>query len=164
MHANWGADQAYLRDSWPSETLPPERLPAVIASRPDGWCLAPDAPIWSFLPAVWPAASRAWVPDRAVRLTRLQCDGGAESVVPWSAWDYAEVESDTNDMLAESGVPARPFGRLWLLKPPPHFEDLDNVVEALTAGAEADEIPHMCCTELVAWTHTTITRWFTNDA
>ena len=50
------------------------------------------------------------------------------------------------------------------LKPPPHFEDLDNVVEALTAGAEADEIPHMCCTELVAWTHTTITRWFTNDA
>lgn len=164
MHADWGADEAYRRDSWPSEPLPPERLPAVVAARTDGWCMAPDAPLWSFLPAVWPAAARAWVPDLSVRLTRLQCDGGVDAIIPWSAWDHAETERDTDDMLVEAGIPARPFGRLWLLKPPPPFEDLDAAVDANTATAQADGVPLMCCTEVVTWTHAVVARWFADSA
>jgi hypothetical protein len=34
----------------------------------------------------------------------------------------------------------------------------------MTAGAEADAIPHMCGKELVAWTHTMITRRPANNA
>lgn len=164
MQADWGLDQGYLRDPWPSQAFPPERLPVVVAARADGWHLAPEAPIWAFLPAVWPAEARAWVPDRSVRLSRMQCDGGIEAVIPWTAWDFAETERDTNDMLVESGVPARPFGRLWLLKPPPSFTDLDDVTEAITAGAQADGVPHTCCAELVGWTGAALARWFASEA
>ncbi len=163
MRVDWDADDGRLKDLWPSEPLPAERLPAVVAARADGWRLAPEAPIWAFLPAVWPAAARAWVPDRSVRLTRLRCDGGVDAVIPWSAWDHVETERDTNDLLIEAGIPARPFGRLWLLKPPPPFKHLDDAIEAITAGAEADEVPLICCTELVTWTHATVARWFANS-
>jgi len=112
---------------------------------------------------VWPAAARAWVPDRSVRLIRLQCGGGVATVIPWSAWDQAETERDINDLLVSAGIPARPFGRLWLLKPPPQFEELDGAVEAISAGAEAHGVPLMCCTELVTWTHSVIAGWFAHE-
>lgn len=163
MRVGWGVDHAYVRDVWPSEPLPAEHLPAVVAARRDGWHLAPAAPVWSFLPAVWPPPARAWVPDRSVPVTRLHGNGEVDALVPWSAWDHAEMERDTNDMLVEAGVPARPFGRLWLLRPPPAYEELDRAVEALAAQAEADGIPLMCCSELVTWTHRIVTRWFAND-
>jgi hypothetical protein len=161
MHADWGADQPYLKDSWPSEPLPPERLPVVVAARSHGWHLAPDAPVWSFLPAVWPAHARAWVPDRAVRVVRLQCDDDrVDAVIPWSAWDHAEVEGDTNTLLSEAGLPPRPFGRLWLLRPPPGFDELDDAVDAVISGAAAAGVPLRLCAELVAWTTAAVTGWF----
>jgi hypothetical protein len=163
MQADWGVHEEYLTDSWPSEPLPPERLPAVVAARIDGWYLAPDAPQWAFLPAVWPSEARVWVPDRSVRLTHVQCVGGVDTGIPWSAWDLAENERDLNHMLMRAGIPGRPLGRLWLLKPSSQFPDLDAALETITAGAEADEVPQACCSEFVKWTHAILSRWFANS-
>lgn len=74
------------------------------------------------------------------------------------------MERDTNEMLTDAGVPPRPFGRLWLLRPPPPFADLDGVVQAITRGADADRVPLMCCTALVVWTHAAIAHWFQGTA
>jgi hypothetical protein len=67
-------------------------------------------------------------------------------------WTHPTHRSPRQHPLLEAGVPARPFGRLSLLKPPPPFEDLDSTVEVLAAGAEADETPRMCCRELAILT------------
>jgi Family of unknown function (DUF5956) len=163
VRPTWGPDEDPLRDDWPAAPLPPEHLPAVLAARADGWFLAPDAPLWSFLPAVWPTAARAWVPDRSVRLVHMSRDGpdGRDDVVvPWSAWDHAEVERDVDALLRSAGVPARPFGRLWLLRPPPHVEDLDDAVDSLAAGAGAAGVPLMCCAALVDCVAAQVREWF----
>ncbi|WP_258724902.1 DUF5956 family protein [Cellulomonas sp. NS3] len=160
MVGDWGGEDGLLRDPWPAEPLPPERLPSVAAARAQGWHLAPDAPLWCFLPAVWPARQRAWVPDRSVRVVRTVCDGVPGPEIPWSAWDHAEVEGVVASLLADAGVPARPPGRLWLLRPPPGTRDLDDAVDRLAAGAESAGVPVRCCAELVAWSAATVDGWF----
>lgn len=82
----------------------------------------------------------------------------------WSSWDHAEAERDVAALLRDAGVPARPPGRLWLLRPPPGRGDLDEAVDRLAAGAEAAGVPLMCCAELVAWSTVTIDGWFGSDA
>lgn len=163
MVGDWGGEDGLLRDPWPTEPLPPERLPSVVAARTQGWHLAPDAPLWCFLPAVWPAQERGWVPDRSVRVVRAVRDGVAGTENPWSAWDHAEVERDVNALLADAGVPARPPGRLWLLRPPPGMRDLDEAVDRLASGAESAGVPVMCCAALATWSAATTEGWFTVD-
>lgn len=163
MRADWGVDVPYLSDRWPSQALRPDRLPGVLRARADGWYLTPDAPMWAFLPAVWPAAHRAWVPDRSVRLVRLE-RGGSTATIPWSAWDHVEAEDDVNDLLASAGLPPRPFGRLWLLRPPPGSPDLDAVLRALGVDAHAEGLPLVCDATFVAWTCAALDRWFADPA
>lgn len=160
MRIDWGAAEPPLRDDWPDLALPPDRLPSVRRAREDGWCLAPQAPAWCFLPLVWPTTARAWVPDRSVRVVRMSCDGGPPTEIPWSAWDHEEVERDTNAALASAGLPARPSGRLWLLRPPPGLDDLDTAVEHLEAGSASAGVPLACGSELVAWTRDAVDGWF----
>ncbi|WP_380163915.1 DUF5956 family protein [Jannaschia sp. R86511] len=160
MVGDWAADEGQLRDELPHEPLPPELLPAVMAASERGWFLAPEAPMWCFLPAVWPSAQRAWVPDRSLRVVRVRREGAAETVIPFSAWDFEEQEEFINQVLVSAGVPPRPFGRLWLLRPPQRFRDLSAVVDALDAGVDAEGVPAWCCPELVAWTRTRIRTWF----
>ena len=45
-------------------------LALAIAAREDGFEVAPDAPLWLFLPAVWPVESRTWIRDNRIRRLR----------------------------------------------------------------------------------------------
>lgn len=146
--ADWGLDLLELhvpgtRPGWePVESDEPDGLPEVAAAGALGWEPAHEAPLWCFLPAVWDHGSRAWVPDRRSRHARVVHDHGPPRAVPWSTWDYAEVEADANELLAACGLPPRPFGRLWLLRPPPGFDSMDEVLDHLSdhAVASGEEI------------------------
>ncbi|WNI18146.1 DUF5956 family protein [Actinacidiphila sp. ITFR-21] len=121
--------------------LEPDRLPEVRELAEFGWEPAPQAPLWVFLPYVWPEDDRVWVPDRSTRwavetrtdaagrITGVRCD-------PLSPDDLAVLESDANADLAAVGVPARPAGRVWLLRPPSGFDDLDAVLDHLCEAAD----------------------------
>ena len=134
---DWGADSdpaSYQRFP-PTETEDPSDLPAVRAASDHGYEVAPEAPMWTFLPAVWPPSTRTWIPDTRVRHMQVSCADGAIRVLPWSTTDYFEMESDANRTLAECGLPSRPAGRLWLLKPPPGQPSLLHTLSALVASA-----------------------------
>ncbi len=118
-------------------------LPAVRAAHEQGFEPAPEAPLWTFLPAVWPRAARAWIPDTRARSMRVFCNREPARTVPWSAADYFEMESDANELLAECGLPARPAGRVWLLKPPPGFATLDDALRRLRRSAKDAGLPVM---------------------
>ena len=57
-------------------------------------------------------------------------------VTCWLAADYAELEADINATLDIFGVPPA-TGRLWLLRPPPGFDRLEDVLVHLLAVATA---------------------------
>ncbi|GAA0946767.1 hypothetical protein GCM10009554_42980 [Kribbella koreensis] len=125
------------------EPLPVEAadLPEVTELQSEGWALAPEEPMWVFLPAIWPGTHRAWVADRSTRWVENSRDGVVLDRAPWPADLYEEIESDVNALLAEAGVPPRPAGRLWLLKPPPVLTSVQDVIDqvielALAAGSE----------------------------
>ncbi len=152
MTGDWGRDELPLRGEWPTTSLPADRLPGVLAARAEGWTLAPDAPVWAFLPAVWPPEHRCWVEDRSVRYVRVTCTGAPPVSIPWSAWDHVEGERDVNELLVESGVPPRPAGRVWLLRPPPGWPDLDTVLRSVTGAADAAGVEGACSPPFVAVT------------
>lgn len=128
-----------------------------------GWFLAPEAPMWVFLPFIWPAEARTWVPDRS---TRWQVDttlDGSGQVVDVECHPVTEAEQETlkkdaSADLARCGLPPRPAGRLWFLRPVGRFDDLDAVLDHLFDRAEARGVPvglsaafvELCAAELQA--------------
>ena len=101
-----------------------------------GYELAPDAPVWAYLPAVWPPNYRAWVHDRMLRTGIIHTAEGSHEQV-WDEGDYAEIDADYASLCRDANVPERPTGRLWLLKPPPGrtVQDvLDDILEEVTAA------------------------------
>lgn len=90
-------------------------LSLAVAARDDGFEVAPDAPLWLFLPAVWPIESRAWIRDNRVRRLRTMTKGRWADL-PWSTADYFEVEADEQHIIRSYGLPPRPPGRVWLLR------------------------------------------------
>ena len=149
-----------IRNGWPSEAVLAHELPEVLKARDEGWFLASDAPMWAFLPAVWPAEHRRWLPDRSIRWTRISCSGAPSTDVPWSAWDYFEHERDINELLTASSVPPRPAGRLWLLRTPEAFRDLDSTIDSLAESAVRVEIALCCSQDFVEFVETSIDDWF----
>lgn len=121
--------------STPTDSDDPFTLPAVRAAHGEGYEPAPEAPMWTFLPAVWPTSARMWIPDTRVRHMRVSCNGEPPRVVPWSTADYFEVEADANELLAQCGLPPRPGGRLWLLKSPSDASSLENLLSLLVQSA-----------------------------
>lgn len=117
---DWNDDPpSTLSQPGPRLSLGPAELPEVRALLDAGWQLAPDAPVWAFLPAVWPPEHRTWVFDRSTRTcieTIETASGRTSRVVPWTKADYAEVDTDLGALCTDAGVPARPRGRLWLLR------------------------------------------------
>lgn len=117
-------------------------LSLAIAAREDGFEVAPDAPLWLFLPVVWPVESRAWIRDNRIRRMRTMTEGRWGDV-PWGAADYFEVEASEQELIQAVGLPPRPPGRVWLLRPPPGVGDLDHTLQLLsdsasTAGVTSD--------------------------
>ncbi|MDV5142896.1 DUF5956 family protein [Streptomyces sp. SBC-4] len=145
LHMSWDVSgiphRVASRRSGTSE-LEPDRLPEVRELAEMGWALAPEAPMWVFLPYVWPAEDRTWVPDRSTRWqidTTLDAADRLLDVVchPLSPAEKDTQEEDAAADLALVGVPPRPPGRLWLLRPVGDLENLEVVLEHLCAAAEA---------------------------
>ena len=51
-------------------------LPEVVAAGRQGFAPAPEAPMWCFLPVVWPDAHRAWVLENFSGVLLVQETGG----------------------------------------------------------------------------------------
>jgi len=130
---DWGLDEgpAIVLPTDPRLPLAPEELPEVLELEQQGWALAPDAPMWGFLPAVWPRSHRTWIADRATRWESRYRDAQLVGRVPWSETLREEVESDYNGLLREVGIGPRPPGRLWMLKPPASFATLAEVLDVV---------------------------------
>lgn len=147
IEADWGWDDGPLRlPGRPSSTCEVvtsndvEDLPDVRVGREHGYVPAPENPMWCFVPAVWPATARGWVPDVRVRTSshhHSHSYGDAHpEQLPWTAADYAEIEQDALWMLTQAGVPPRPTGRVWLLRGPhPDTSALDLLDEISAAWA-----------------------------
>lgn len=137
---DWGVDEAarsFGPASWSWEPVysdRPEDVPEVAAAGALGFYPADEAPLWCFIPAIWPKHQRAWVRDCRVRqLTRSYSDGHSERL-PWTAAEYAEIEDDTNGALSDLGLPPRPAGRIWLLRPPSRYRTAQAVLDELWEG------------------------------
>jgi hypothetical protein len=168
--ADWGVDSdpAHFPRSGdgrfaPTESDDPVDLPLFRAAGDCGYEAAPEAPMWTFLPAVWPETARTWTPDTRVRQMRVSCNGEPLRVVPWSTVDYFEMESDANGTLAECGLPSRPPGRLWLLKPPPGQPSLEHTLGTLLASAEGAGVQVRSTREFVELAQRELSAMFAHD-
>ncbi|GAB3402007.1 DUF5956 family protein [Flindersiella endophytica] len=113
--------------------LEPADLPEVRQLVGEGWELAPDAPMYVFLPAVWPAELRTWVPDRSTRYATNWRSSPSDPVsrVPWEEELRRDLEAGANRDLERVGIAPRPPDRLWLLRPPAGFARLDALLTYL---------------------------------
>ncbi|MFG2991014.1 DUF5956 family protein [Streptomyces sp. NPDC048257] len=122
--------------------LEPDRLPEMRELEVLGWEPAPEDLRWVFLPYVWPPASRAWIPDRSTHWavdTSLDGHGHITGVecAPLAEPDLRDLDREADEALAELGLPPRPRGRLWLLRPVGPFTTVGAFLEHLDALAES---------------------------
>lgn len=134
-----------LRRTGRSE-LEPDRLPEVRELEALGWEPAPEELRWAFLPYVWPPAARTWIPDRSTHWgvdTSLDGHGHITGVdcAPLPAADLRDLDEETDTALAALGLPPRPEGRLWLLRPVGALPTVAAVLAHLDATAEARGVP-----------------------
>ena len=152
IEADWGLHdepRSHVFEWTPVDSDRPEDLPVVMAARAHGYTPVPEAPLWCFVPAIWPAQARAWVRDSRVRHLTRRCDGGPRERLPWTAADYADHENDTNALLAELGLPPRPAGRIWLLHAPAPYRTAQDVLDDIWAGWQTSGGPAMATARLV---------------
>lgn len=100
----------------------PDRLPEVRELEVLGWEPAPEDTLWVFLPYVWPPASRTWIPDRSTHwAVRTGLDGHGHitdvEAAPLADPDLHDLDWEAEEVLTGLGLPPRPQGRLWLLRP-----------------------------------------------
>ncbi|MEU9107523.1 DUF5956 family protein [Streptomyces xanthophaeus] len=127
----------------------PDRLPEVRELEVLGWEQAPASALWAFLPYVWPSGDRTWVPDRSTHWaveTGLDGHGHVTGVecAPLSEGDVEQLDAEADGILADLGLPPRPWGRLWLLRPVGSFPTVDAVlghVRAVAAARGVEERP-----------------------
>ncbi len=140
---NWGLDEPphpSAAGELPPVDLLPEQLPEVVALTAQGWELAPDAPGWTLLPAIWPRSHRTWVPDRCIRWATVTCGDREPVQERLGDEDSASVECDYAVTAQHHGLPGRPAGRLWLLRPPSSWtlEGVLSILERAADRADAD--------------------------
>lgn len=158
--ANWGLDEeSVVLRSWPSPPRARHELPEVAEQEEGGFLLLDDSFMFSYAPAIWPRAHRRWIQDHSTQYTTMSSPGGPVHRYPWTVWDHAEMERDTNDMLVAAGLEPRPAGRLWLLRPPARFADLEAALDELTRRAVAEGAEPMLSTELVEVAARVVQEW-----
>ena len=157
LEADWGAHHkpssfGPRTSEWePVDSDRPEDVLDIVAARAHGYSPAPEAPLWCFIPAIWPTEARAWVRDSRVRHMTRQRDGGPLERLPWTTADYADHENDTNALLAELGLPARPAGRIWLLRAPELHGTAQDVLDGIWIGWQTTGGPDMATPEFVQY-------------
>jgi hypothetical protein len=166
VEANWGVHDepsSFGRRAFDWEPVysdRPEDVLEVKAARSHGYFPAHEAPMWCFIPAIWPSGARAWVRDSRVRHLTRQCDGGPLERLPWTTADYADNENDTNTFLAELGLPARPAGRIWLLRAPEPYGTAQDVLDDIWVGWQASGGPAMATPAFVQYAHSRLHEIF----
>ena len=135
----------------PVDSDGPNDFPEIQGARALGYFPAHEAPLWCFIPAIWPPEARAWIPDQRVRHMARTRGGGPLERLPWSTADYAQHEEDTNALLAELGLPRRPAGRIWLLRAPAPYATPQGVLDDVWAGWQRSGGPAMATPEFVRY-------------
>ncbi|MFE7093244.1 DUF5956 family protein [Streptomyces erythrochromogenes] len=138
--------------------LEAEQLPEVRELEVLGWEPAPEDLRWVFLPYVWPPAARTWIPDRSTHWavdTALDGHGHITGVecAPLPEPDLQGLDREADAALAALGLPPRPRGRIWLLRPVGPFTTVAAVLDhldALAAAAPSPDLPSLARTELAA--------------
>ncbi|MET9958812.1 DUF5956 family protein [Streptomyces sp. NPDC006326] len=138
-HWDWdeaGAPHPLARRRAGRSEQEPDRLPEVRELEVLGWEPAPEDLLWVFLPYVWPPEHRTWVPDRSTRWaveTRLDGHGHVTGVecAPLPEPDVHQLDREPEEVLAALGLPPRPPGRLWLLRPVGPFPTVGAVLDHL---------------------------------
>ena len=90
----------------------------------------------------------------------VQCNDEPAKRLPWTADVAAGVEQDANELLAVCGLLPRPPKRLWLLRPPPGYASLDDVLAQLSRVARRIGVHAMASPEMVALVADEIARVF----
>lgn len=75
--------------------------------------------------------------DRRVRHGQSDDGRGHVDKAPWTAADYADYEDEMNNLLRRLGVPARPAGRIWLLRGPEPGRSAQDVLEDVASQWQA---------------------------
>ncbi len=126
------ADPAFwpLSDDGPETTNLPEDLNEVVEAKRSGYgVIGPEPRMWDWLWLLWPVSHRGWVVDRRIRTY----DDGQQ---PWTTAEYGEIENEANQRFAHVGLPHRPMGRIWLVKHPSAFTDLESCLDELAESLE----------------------------
>ena len=99
----------------------------------EGWFKEHEAAVYVFLPALWSASHRCWVPfERDWKWTSTS-EPPKFPPVPWTDEEYEEWEGGVNQQLKEVGVVfPRSAGRTWYLRLPEGFSDLEEFLDQLT--------------------------------
>ena len=146
-HLTWSepADPIADGDSMGVLTNDLDDLPEMAPARARGFeGEIPEAPGWTWIWILWPRSHRAWLPDRRVRFgwsyDAVDGEPSAGKQQMWPTWEYAEVEMAANSSLSDLGLPHRPAGRLWLLRPPSRFAALDAAFTEIMRLADEREI------------------------
>lgn len=139
---DWNNDPPSGLSSEEPSTLAADALPEVLELRERGWVPAPEAPLFAFLPAVWPAEHRTWVQDRSTHFSVEFVDQEPGRLVRASAESTAAYDNDMAGVCEQAGVPTRPARRLWFLRVPPTAEvSLDDVLGLIKQRAKANGTP-----------------------
>jgi hypothetical protein len=168
---DWGLAESEAAEAAEVDRSPlPSRnaaaLPEVKALRAKGYHLVPpDQPAWVFLPAIWPPSHRVWVTDRTTRYETRWTQDGRVSEHPWSPELEAELEADSNQTLAESGLSPRPRRRLWLVQLPAGKKDLSSYLRSLVRrGERAGLITRSSSAEWVEFVRDALSQDFGEEA
>ncbi|MFE4610885.1 DUF5956 family protein [Streptomyces niveus] len=141
---DWGWDEPpnpQVRGRVHQSDLESDRLPETRELIELGWTLVSDVPTAAFRPFVWPSHARTWVPDRSTVWSLETCANSHFNItkarcLPLSAEERNELEAQINRELMEVGVPKRPPGRLWFLRPVGGFRSVGALNDHVLAMAE----------------------------
>lgn len=91
--ADWQVDPpASVSVDGPRVAQERAELPEVLEPQAHGWVMAPNAPVWSWLPAVFPRTHRTWVHDRSTAYCLEWVDGVPQPRRALPALDVEDVQ------------------------------------------------------------------------
>ncbi len=119
--------------------VPEERaqLPEVIELERQGWVVAPDAPIWSWLPAVFPHTHRTWVRDRSTWYSHDWVDGVPQPRRPLPVDDLEDVHRVYASHADLCGFPGWDPTRIWFLRGEGRVS-VDRIVDRVAQAARRE--------------------------
>ncbi|MCQ3810121.1 MAG: hypothetical protein KTV68_06155 [Acidimicrobiia bacterium] len=108
----------------------------------------PEAPMWVFLPAIWPSDRRIWTPVGSYQ-TMTYCyypaaDRSDTHKRTRTQEEQTEIDNDIDALLAEVGITPRPRGRVHYLEMPTGIFDLKEILESITARAHEEGVEPRC--------------------